>query len=132
MRGRDGPSCLVVATISASSAIRCGGCDGDQNGRCGTAAQGSDQMRLVSGGVEGPYGFRSRMGDVQRVSPCLIKDRIPLPLHNSANRRFRGGKMRAAIPLFRQVSSTSGDLQSEVPQLTNAELVQLRIRVIAL
>jgi hypothetical protein len=27
---------------------------------------------------------------------------------------------------------TSGDLRSEVPQLTNAELVQLRIRVIAL
>jgi len=31
-----------------------------------------------------------------------------------------------------QEGLTSGDLRSEVPQLTNAELVQLRIRVIAL
>jgi hypothetical protein len=31
-----------------------------------------------------------------------------------------------------QGGSVSGDVQSEVPQLTNAELVQLRIRVIAL
>jgi len=31
-----------------------------------------------------------------------------------------------------QQSSTSGEVQSEVPPLTNAELVQLRIRVIAL
>jgi len=37
-----------------------------------------------------------------------------------------------AIPLSSQLSSTSGETQSEVPQLTNAELVQLRIRVIAL
>lgn len=31
-----------------------------------------------------------------------------------------------------QDSSISGEVQSEVPQLTNAELVQLRVRVIAL
>jgi hypothetical protein len=37
-----------------------------------------------------------------------------------------------AIPLSPQVSSTSGEVQSEIPQLTNTELVQLRIRVIAL
>ena len=37
-----------------------------------------------------------------------------------------------SIPLPAQASSTSGEVQSEVPQLTNAELVQLRIRVIAL
>src|SRR5579864_4571701 len=37
-----------------------------------------------------------------------------------------------AIPLSSQLSSTFGETQSEIPQLTNAELVQLRIRVIAL
>jgi hypothetical protein len=37
-----------------------------------------------------------------------------------------------ATLLSPQVSSTSGEVQSEVPQLTNAELVQLRIGVIAL
>jgi len=31
-----------------------------------------------------------------------------------------------------QESSTSGDVQSEIPVLTNAELVHLRVRVIAL
>jgi hypothetical protein len=37
-----------------------------------------------------------------------------------------------AIPLSPQVSSTSEEVQPEVPPLTNAELMQLRIRVIAL
>jgi hypothetical protein len=37
-----------------------------------------------------------------------------------------------AIPPSAQVSSISGEVQSEIPQLTNAELVQLRVRVIAL
>ena len=37
-----------------------------------------------------------------------------------------------AIPSCLQKGLVSNDLQSEVPQLTNAELVQLRVRVIAL
>jgi hypothetical protein len=37
-----------------------------------------------------------------------------------------------AGPSGPQEVSTSGDMQSEVPRLTNVELVQLRIRVIAL
>ncbi|MCD6034269.1 MAG: hypothetical protein K0R63_10 [Rickettsiales bacterium] len=37
-----------------------------------------------------------------------------------------------AVSLHSQESSISGKIQSEVPQLTNTELVQLRIRVIAL
>jgi hypothetical protein len=37
-----------------------------------------------------------------------------------------------AEPRHPQESLISGEVQSEVPQLTNAELVQLRIRVIAL
>ena len=37
-----------------------------------------------------------------------------------------------AIPHGPQKGSRSNDTQSEIPQLTNAELVQLRIRVIAL
>lgn len=37
-----------------------------------------------------------------------------------------------AIPLSPQVSSTSGEALPEVPELSNAELVQLCIRVIAL
>ena len=37
-----------------------------------------------------------------------------------------------AIPSCLQKGLVSNDLQSEIPQLTNAELVQLRIRVIAL
>ena len=37
-----------------------------------------------------------------------------------------------AGPSRSQEGLISGDVQSEVPQLTNAELVQLRIRVIAL
>jgi hypothetical protein len=37
-----------------------------------------------------------------------------------------------AGPLHLPEGLLSGDMQSEVPQLTNAELVQLRIRVIAL
>jgi len=37
-----------------------------------------------------------------------------------------------AGPLHPPEGLLSGDMQSEVPQLTNAELVQLRIRVIAL
>ena len=37
-----------------------------------------------------------------------------------------------AGPGRKQKSLISGEVQSEIPQLTNAELVQLRIRVIAL
>lgn len=37
-----------------------------------------------------------------------------------------------AGPLGPQKSAVSGERQSEIPELTNAELVQLRIRVIAL
>jgi hypothetical protein len=37
-----------------------------------------------------------------------------------------------AVSHSSQESSISGDVQSEIPELTNAELVQLRIRVIAL
>jgi hypothetical protein len=37
-----------------------------------------------------------------------------------------------AGPPHPQYRSISGEIQSEIPQLTNAELVQLRIRVIAL
>jgi len=37
-----------------------------------------------------------------------------------------------AIPCGSQDGLISNDVQSEIPQLTNAELVQLRIRVIAL
>jgi hypothetical protein len=65
----------------------------------------------------------------------LMFDKILNSLAASQQRRnalSRWENEGGAIPLSPQVSSTSGEVQSEVPQLTNAELVQLRIRMIAL
>ena len=55
---------------------------------------------------------------------------VPSQQHQMALSRWdtEGG----AGPSGPQEGSTSGDVQAEVPRLTNVELVQLRIRVIAL
>src|SRR5579859_1545463 len=62
-------------------------------------------------------------------------DKRPHSLAASQQRRkalSRWENEGCAKPLSGHASSTSGEVQSEAPQLTNAELVQLRIRVIAL
>ena len=51
---------------------------------------------------------------------------------NSAGWRFQGGTTRAAPDPAPARGVNLPDAQPEVPDLTNAELVQLRIRVIAL
>jgi hypothetical protein len=64
-----------------------------------------------------------------------MPDRKPDFLDPSQQRQLglsRWDNEGGAGPRRRQEGLISGEVQSEVPQLTNAELVQLRIRVIAL
>jgi hypothetical protein len=64
-----------------------------------------------------------------------MPDRKPDLLDPSQQRQLalsRWDNEGGAGPRRRQEGLISGEVQSEVPQLTNAELVQLRIRVIAL
>jgi hypothetical protein len=65
----------------------------------------------------------------------LMSDLKPDSLDSSQQRQMglsRWDNEGGAGPCGPQGGLISGEVQSEVPQLTNAELVQLRIRVIAL
>ena len=54
------------------------------------------------------------------------------PLHQRQKAFSRWDNEGGAEPRRPQEALISGEVQSEIPELTNAELVQLRIRVIAL
>ena len=54
------------------------------------------------------------------------------PLHQRQKALSRWDNEGGAEPRRPQEALISGEVQSEIPELTNAELVQLRIRVIAL
>jgi hypothetical protein len=64
-----------------------------------------------------------------------MADVKPDPVDNSQQRQMalsRWDNEGGAGPCGPQVGRISAEAQSEVPELTNAELVQLRVRVIAL
>jgi len=69
----------------------------------------------------------------RRLSESLsMSDRKPDDLKLFLRALSRWDNEGGAIPHDPQEGLRSNDMQSEIPQLTNAELVQLRIRVIAL